>query len=65
MLEWPLATPMMGFSKSPSPNPTARSMARFGERAAPWVMFLDRHVCSLEIWGWLHYLTTSTGRSAY
>src|SRR5947208_16239673 len=40
MVEWPLATPMIAFSKSPSPNPTARSIARFGERAAPWVMVL-------------------------
>jgi hypothetical protein len=29
--------PTMGFSKSPSPKPTARSMARLGERCTPWV----------------------------
>jgi hypothetical protein len=38
MVEWPFATPTIGFSKSPSPKPTARSIARFGERATPWVM---------------------------
>ena len=38
MVEWPLATPTIGLSKSPSPKPTARSIARFGERATPWVM---------------------------
>jgi len=40
MVEWPLATPTIAFSKSPSPKPTARSIARLGERAAPWVMVL-------------------------
>ena len=40
MVEWPLATPTIAFWKSPSPKPTARSIARFGERAAPWVMVL-------------------------
>jgi hypothetical protein len=39
---WPLATPTMGFSKSPSPKPTARSIARFGERAMPCVMRRER-----------------------
>ena len=38
IVECPLATPTMGFSKSPSPNPTARSIARLGERAVPSVM---------------------------
>ena len=38
MLEWPLATPTIGFTKSPSPKPTARNIARLGERATPWVM---------------------------
>src|SRR5437773_2209306 len=32
--------PTIAFWKSPSPKPTARSIARFGERAAPWVMVL-------------------------
>ena len=40
----PLATPMIGLSKSPSLNPTARSIARFGERAMPWVMSLERRL---------------------
>src|ERR1700730_15410650 len=42
MVEWPLATPMMGFSKSPSLKPTARNIARLGERAAPSVMMCER-----------------------
>ena len=41
---WPLATPTIGLSKSPSPKPTARSIARFGERATPWVMILERRL---------------------
>src|SRR3989449_10361385 len=40
MVDWPLAAPTIAFSKSPSPKPTARNIARFGERAAPWVMVL-------------------------
>jgi len=32
---WPLATPTIGFSKSPSPKPTARSMARLGSGRCP------------------------------
>src|SRR5258707_6823033 len=44
MVEWPLATPTMGFSKSPSPKPTARSMARLGERAGPWVIRRERRL---------------------
>src|SRR5260370_19086263 len=40
IVEWPLATPTIAFWKSPSPNPTARSIARLGERASPWVMVL-------------------------
>src|SRR6266853_2250259 len=40
MVECPLATPTIAFSKSPSPKPTARSIARLGERASPWVMVL-------------------------
>ena len=47
IVECPLATPTMGFSKSPSPKPTARSIARLGERATPWVMrrlrLIERH----------------------
>ncbi len=42
MFEWPFATPTIGFSKSRSPNPTARSIARFGERATPWVIVRER-----------------------
>src|SRR5258705_528603 len=35
IVEWPLATPTIGLSKSPSPKATPRSMARVRERAAP------------------------------
>src|SRR5215208_3792790 len=42
IVEWPLATPTIGLSKSPSPKPTARSIARLGERATPWVMRRER-----------------------
>ena len=41
---WPLATPTIGFSKSPSPKPTARNMARLGERATPCVMRRERRL---------------------
>ena len=34
--------PMIGFSKSPSPKPTARNMARLGERWTPAVMAAER-----------------------
>jgi len=34
------ATPTMGLSKSLSPNPTARNIARLGERCTPWVTVL-------------------------
>ena len=44
MVEWPFATPTIGFSKSPSPKPTARSIARLGERATPWVMRRERRL---------------------
>ena len=46
IVEWPFATPTIGFSKSPSPKPTARSIARFGERAMPCVMSFER-----RLWG--------------
>jgi len=39
MVEWPLATPT-SLSGNRRREATARSIARFGERAAPWVMFL-------------------------
>src|SRR6266581_6842928 len=48
MVEWPLATPTIAFSKSPSPKPTARSIARLGERASPWVMILLRQLSAIE-----------------
>src|SRR5207245_8890646 len=48
MVEWPLATPTIAFWKAPSPKPTARSIARFGERAAPWVMVLLRQLSDME-----------------
>src|SRR6266480_455048 len=38
IVECPLATPTIGLSKSPSRKPTARSIARLGERATPWVI---------------------------
>ena len=41
---WPLATPTIGLSKSPSPKPTARSIARLGERATPCVISLERRL---------------------
>jgi len=44
IVEWPFATPTMGLSKSPSPKPTARSMARLGERAMPCVMSFERRL---------------------
>ncbi len=44
----PLATPTMGFSKSASPKPTARSIARLGERATPWVMSLERRLDGMK-----------------
>ena len=44
---WPLATPTIGFSKSPSPKPTARSIARLGERATPCVMSCERRLCDM------------------
>jgi hypothetical protein len=37
-LLWALATPTIGFSKSASPKPTARSIDRFGARSSPAVM---------------------------
>src|SRR6266481_2392806 len=36
---YPLATPTIGLLKSSSPKPTARSIARFGVRSAPSVIF--------------------------
>ena len=38
IVEWPLAMPTIGFSKSPSLKPTARSIARFGLRLRPAVI---------------------------
>ena len=35
-----LAIPIIGLLKSPSPKPTARNMARLGERCTPCVMVL-------------------------
>ena len=48
MVECPFATPTIGFSKSPSPKPTARSIARFGERATPPVMVLERQLPAMS-----------------
>src|SRR5436190_5869090 len=44
---WPLATPTIGLSKSPSAKPTARSIARFGERATPCVMMRLRRLLGM------------------
>ena len=44
MVEYPFATPTIGFSKSPSPKPTARSIARLGDRATPPVMVFERQL---------------------
>jgi hypothetical protein len=49
IVEWPLATPTMGFLKSPSPNPTARNMARLGERATPAVINWLRLLSGMKI----------------
>ena len=46
---WPLATPTIGFSKSPSPKPTARSIARLGERATPCVISLERRLNDIRV----------------
>ena len=48
MFEWPLATPTIGLSKSVSPKPTARSIARLGERATPPVIILERQLGGRE-----------------
>jgi hypothetical protein len=42
IVEWPFATPTIGFSKSPSLKPTARNIARLGDRAMPAVMTWER-----------------------
>src|SRR6266436_945906 len=42
IVEWPFATPTMDFSKSPSLKPTARNIARLGERATPAVISWER-----------------------
>src|SRR5450755_2548805 len=47
IVEWPLATPTIGLSKSLSPNPTARNIARLGERATPWVMMRLRRLLAM------------------
>ena len=52
IVEWPLATPTIGFSKSPSPKPTARSIARFGERATPWVIRRERRFAGVVAMQW-------------
>jgi hypothetical protein len=45
----PLATPTIGFSKSPSSKPTARNMARFGARFGPSVISLLREFSPLFV----------------
>jgi hypothetical protein len=59
IVEWPFATPTMGFSKSPSPKPTARSIARLGERATPWVMSRERRFEGEE--GFFGFLSAMVG----
>ena len=44
----PLATPTIGLSKSASPKPTARSIARLGERAMPPVMVRERRLLGIS-----------------
>src|SRR5439155_1005118 len=61
MVEWPLATPTIGLSKSPSAKPTARSIARFGERATPWVMSLERRFAGEE--GFFRFCSAMSGSS--
>ena len=65
MVEWPLATPTIGLSKSPSPKPTARSIARLGERATPWVMSWERRLagCSHGFSSWRRDSAPARGRS--
>jgi len=44
---FPFVTPTIGLSKSASPKPTARSIARFGERAMPPVMMRERRLAAI------------------
>ena len=53
MVEWPLATPTIGLSKSPSLKPTARSMARLGERAGPCGDEFRAAVRGTVGWSWV------------
>ena len=48
MVEKPFAMPMMGFSKSLSLNPTARSIARLGERWTPCVTIRERLLRAMQ-----------------
>jgi len=48
IVEWPFATPTIGFSKSPFPKPTARNIARLGERAIPAVIVRLRALSAME-----------------
>ena len=49
-LLWAFATPTMGFSKSASPKPTARSIERLGARSSPSVMArLRRRVVLMSV----------------
>src|SRR5690349_21768998 len=41
---------MIGFAKSSSPNPTARSIARFGVRSTPCVMVLLLKFSAIGCW---------------
>ena len=48
MVLCPLATPTIGFAKSSSSKPTARSMARLGARWSPWVTTCERRFGARE-----------------
>ena len=47
IVECVLATPTIGLVKSPSPKPTARSIARFGLRATPAVISFERQFSAI------------------
>ena len=48
-VEWVLATPTIGLVKSPSPKPTARSIARLGLRATPAVISFERQFSAIGV----------------
>jgi hypothetical protein len=54
-----LAIPMIGLPKSPSPKPTARSIARLGARCTPSVMAL-----LFSLWGMVKCIGQRGGGAA-